>query len=249
MSSQIDTPTPQTAPPGPASGPPDILGDYSTAQSGPHEPPPAPAKIYWLVVKRSEDIFRVKSLNEHSLPAGVSRELEVGEFMRFFTPEPTHFVECTFPALKAYLEENRDREEVLERLEEIGFSFPDRQSTADAIDRIIQYLHDRTKSIRYDQSRELSLYSIRLRKQKKYDEALHYCRKAFEVNPIDENIFFNMSRVYFEKQDTGKALQCITYALKLNPGFEPALKFKRYLDKQGVVTAPETTGAARNQGN
>ncbi len=203
-----------------------FLGDYSTSR-----PQTAQAtKFYWLVVKDSADTFRVKSLNEHNLPAGVSRKLPVDEFMLAFTPEPAHFVECTLPALKGYLEENKDRAEVLDQLLEIGFALNDRESTVAAIDRIIEHLYERSKNIKFDQSREFSLYSVRLRKEKRHEAALEYCRKAFEITPADENIFFNMARVYLEMEERDRAVQCITYALKLNPVFGPALKFKRYLE-------------------
>lgn len=201
-----------------------FLGDYST-------PRPKSAKIYWLVTKEPAGSFRVKSLNDRNLPAGVCRQLPEDEFMVAFTPEPAHFQKFTFPALIRYLEENKAKPEVLDQLKEIGLTAGGHEFTDQEVDRIIRYLHERSASLAYDQSRELSLYSVKLRKLKRYADALTYCRKAYEVNPADENIYFNMARVYLEMKEPDRARQCVDQALALNPVFEPARKFKRYLDK------------------
>lgn len=207
-----------------------FLGDYSTSRNV-SQPTGLTSKIYWLVVKDSEDMFRVKSMNEQNLPAGISRKLPVDEFMHIFAPEPDHFVEYTLPTLKLYLDENKDKVEVLDQMLEIGFTTSKNESTSEAIDRITKHLSERSKHLKIDQSRELSRYSVKLRKEKRYETAIEYCRKAINLNKADENIYFNMSRVYFEMDEKNMAMKCILYAIKLNESFEQALKFKQYMER------------------
>lgn len=202
-----------------------FLGDYST-------PRPQAAKVYWLVTKEPAGGFRVKSLNGENLPAGVCRRLPEDDFMVAFTPEPAHFVEHTFPALKRFLAAHRDRPEALEPLREIGLAAGEAKDAAQAVERLLRHLHERSGQLTFDQSRELSRYSMKLRKQGRYEDALAYCRKAFEINPADENIFFNMARVYQEMGERDQARRCLRKALELNPGFEPARKFQRFLEKE-----------------
>jgi tetratricopeptide (TPR) repeat protein len=201
-----------------------FLGDYSTPRF-------QAAKVYWLVTREPAGDFRVKSLNQENLPAGVCRRLPEDEFMVAFTPEPEHFVEHTFPALKRFLTEHRDQPEALEPLREIGLSAEDSEGVAQAVERILRHLGERAGQLKFDQSRELSLYSMKLRKQGRYEDALAYCRKAFEITPGDENIFFNMARVHLEMGERDRALRCVRYALTLNPNFKPALKFQRFLER------------------
>ncbi len=202
-----------------------FLGDYST-------PRPQAAKVYWLVTKEPAGGFRVKSLNQENLPAGVCRRLPEDEFMVAFTPEPAHFVEHTFPALRRFLTAHRDRPEALEPLREIGLAARGAKDAAQAVERILRHLGERAGQLTFDQSRELSRYSMKLRKLGRYEDALAYCRKAFEINPADENIFFNMARVHQEMGQRDLALRCLKQALTINPGFEPARKFQRFLEKE-----------------
>jgi len=66
--------------------------------------------------------------------------------------------------------------------------------------------------------------AINLRKQDLYDESIEYYVKAIDLSPRDENLYFNMARVYFEKEDVRKADECIQQALSINPNFDEAKK-------------------------
>ncbi|MFH1135405.1 MAG: tetratricopeptide repeat protein [Pseudomonadota bacterium] len=63
---------------------------------------------------------------------------------------------------------------------------------------------------------------ISLRRQKKTEEALQYFLKALEKTGEDENLLYNISRVYFDKGDLALAKNYLKKALKLKPDFQEA---------------------------
>ena len=66
---------------------------------------------------------------------------------------------------------------------------------------------------------------ISLRRQKKIDEALQYFLKALEKNGEDENLLYNISRVYYDKGDLALARNYLKKSLKVNPNFQEANDF------------------------
>ncbi len=81
---------------------------------------------------------------------------------------------------------------------------------------------------------------IQLRKQELYEEALDYYKKALEVSPQDENLFFNVSRAHFEKGDVEKAQEYISKALEINPEFKEGKAFISYMTEKQEKGAVKT---------
>ena len=63
---------------------------------------------------------------------------------------------------------------------------------------------------------------ISLRRQKKTEEALQYFLKALEQTGEDENLLYNISRVYWDKGEAPQARYYLKKAVKLNPDFTEA---------------------------
>ncbi|MCP4717166.1 MAG: hypothetical protein GY868_18740 [Deltaproteobacteria bacterium] len=72
--------------------------------------------------------------------------------------------------------------------------------------------------------------AIQLRKQELYDESIEYYVKAIKISPSDENLCFNASRAYFEKEDMNKAGEYIQQALSINPNFKEAKKLLGFIE-------------------
>jgi len=87
--------------------------------------------------------------------------------------------------------------------------------------------------------------AIQLRKQELYTEAIDYYNKAIELCDGDENLYFNLSRAYFENNDINKAKEKIIRALEINPEFEEAKTYLYYLNNQEAEeeSAAETSDA------
>ncbi|MEW6386807.1 MAG: tetratricopeptide repeat protein [Thermodesulfobacteriota bacterium] len=79
-----------------------------------------------------------------------------------------------------------------------------------------------------EQPANVNLYNrlgIALRRQKKYDEALECYRKALDLAPQNEKVFYNLGILYFDMDDKEKSLQAFQTALKLKPDFPEAQEF------------------------
>lgn len=83
--------------------------------------------------------------------------------------------------------------------------------------------------------------AIQLRKQELYTEAIDYYNKAIGLSDEDENLFFNLSRAYFESNDSKKARETIFKALTINPKFKEAKAYLDYISKQ------ETAGGTKKE--
>jgi tetratricopeptide (TPR) repeat protein len=69
------------------------------------------------------------------------------------------------------------------------------------------------------------------RETKNFTEAVNSYSKAVSVSPQDENLHYNMARVYFEEGKREKAEEFLGKALKLNPEFKEGKAFYEYLLK------------------
>ena len=65
---------------------------------------------------------------------------------------------------------------------------------------------------------------VNLRRQDDYEGALRAYKHALELSPSDENIYFNMSKAYYLMGDDEQAVEALTTALSINPGFTEAGK-------------------------
>ncbi|CCH49182.1 hypothetical protein [Pseudodesulfovibrio piezophilus] len=78
-------------------------------------------------------------------------------------------------------------------------------------------------------------YGIALRKKKLTGQAVDYYKRALELSDDDENLWYNMARVQFDREDWGKCGQAVARCLKLAPEHEEGRKMLNYLTKKGLV--------------
>lgn len=71
---------------------------------------------------------------------------------------------------------------------------------------------------------------MHLRQQNLYDEAIAYYEKAVKIcDEDDENLFFNLARAYYSKDNEEKAREAISRALLINPDFTDGRAFISYM--------------------
>ena len=75
------------------------------------------------------------------------------------------------------------------------------------------------------------------RETKNFDDAVNNYSKAVSVSPEDENLHYNIARVYFEDGKRDKAQEFLEKALKLNPEFKEGKVFYEYLLKADQTNA------------
>jgi len=78
-------------------------------------------------------------------------------------------------------------------------------------------------------------YGIELRKKKLLDEAAEYYGRALELTSDDENLWYNLARAKFEREDFAGAADAVTRCLQLNPSHEHGRKMLNYLNKKGLI--------------
>ena len=78
-------------------------------------------------------------------------------------------------------------------------------------------------------------YGIALRKKKLVGQAVDYYRRALELSEDDENLWYNLARAQFEREDWAKCAEALTSCLKLAPDHPEGKKMFDYLTKKGLV--------------
>ena len=68
---------------------------------------------------------------------------------------------------------------------------------------------------------------VKLRRTGDYPGAIHAYRRAIELSPTDENVFFNLSKALYYMGDKKQAVDKLTTALSMNSNFPEALRFYR----------------------
>ena len=75
-------------------------------------------------------------------------------------------------------------------------------------------------------------FGIELRKANMTDEALANYLKALEISPKDENLYFNIARLYYDAKDFEKASEWIKKSITFNPHFREAIQFDALISKE-----------------
>ena len=83
-------------------------------------------------------------------------------------------------------------------------------------------------------------FGIRMRKAGLLDMARSYYEKALSVAEADENLLFNLGRVYLELGEFSAAIGAAEQALAVDPGFAVADRLKKAAEK----AAPKAPGAS-----
>ncbi|MBF0551606.1 MAG: tetratricopeptide repeat protein [Deltaproteobacteria bacterium] len=91
-----------------------------------------------------------------------------------------------------------------------------------------------------------NLVGIALRKVGRYEEAVRQYKKALELMPGDENIYYNIARAYYEMGDVKQAETNVRAALNINPKFEEATLFLKAIGKSGTTAAAPTNVYRKN---
>ncbi len=77
-----------------------------------------------------------------------------------------------------------------------------------------------------------SEFGVALRKKRIYALALQHHTKALELSPNDENVWFNLARVYYSLGNLEKAMEYLRRVLAANPGMKEGLIFMEFLQRK-----------------
>lgn len=207
---------------------------------------------YWYVRQLSEEEFETQPLNAHHVPSGLRTVLSEMDFLRQYTPEPQYYRLHTVPALETLARKIAEGERAFEggNMNEAESQFikalmiDDKNINANyglgevysetkefnKLKKVLDTLLDISEAFTDEHRQKFNTFGISLRKNGHYDESIRYYEKSLEIVDNDENVHFNLARVYFEKGMTKRCIDSLKHALKINPEFKEAQKFLRYCE-------------------
>lgn len=236
----------------------DAAGVFSTTEMNEAGGRPGSRKVYWLAREEPERRMEIQTLDESLTPTGPSRSVDLETFLQIFEPEPEVFVQALLASI------GRDTGRAGDRLRRQAAPGEDAELAREAAARLeigirasfrqAMELHARgeigkasdilNRLLRIEAPFEAThkhLFNdcgIALRKDKEFDQALKFYRRAAKLCADDENLFHNIARVYFEKGDIENAFRNLRRCLELNPELSEAKRFWRYLQKHPKPASP-----------
>jgi tetratricopeptide (TPR) repeat protein len=107
----------------------------------------------------------------------------------------------------------------------------DKEKAREVFDRILKI-----DSAFEDEHKHLfNEYGIALRKKSLGDQAVDYYRRALELSSNDENLWYNLGRVFFDQEKWAECAEAASRCLDLNPDHPEGKKMLAYLTKKGLV--------------
>jgi len=208
---------------------------------------------YWYTRQLSDDDFEVQPLNKHHVPSGIRSVLQQLDFLKQYTPEPTFYRLHTVPALETLSRKIEEGEQAFAngQMDEAEAQFIKalmiQEDNVDAnyglgevysetkqfnkLRQVLSTLLGLAEAFTYEHRQKFNSFGISLRKNGHYDESITYYKKSLEIVEDDENVYFNLARVYFEKGQSEECVANLEAALNLNPEFMEAQKFLKYCHK------------------
>ena len=215
---------------------------------------------HWYCRQLNTIDVEVQPLNGYHVPSGVRKIINVEEFVKTYTPEPKYYELHTVPAMKTLKEKIDQGIEAfsLGRLDKAEKAFIKALMIDDlSIDanyglgevysekkeyiklkQVLNTLLGLDEAFNQVHMQKINSFGVSLRKNGHFSEAINFFNKALEINRTDENLHFNMARVYYDKGELHTCIDCLRNAVDLNGGFAEAHKFIRYCEKKLGDTRP-----------
>jgi tetratricopeptide (TPR) repeat protein len=206
-------------------------------------------RIDWLAMRLDTASILLFPLDDQRLPLPLQKTVTAKEFLTHFLPAPLIFNERLAPAvvvLRRLLHDVGtsldqaalpDAERALFTVLLAALTILGEREPAKAALTVLRSM--KQSALGGDaQKQTINAFGIHLRKQKEFDTATAYYRRALELAPNDERLLFNLARVLFEKGDLTACQELLEQALAADPDFIEARKFLSYL-KRRATTADE----------
>lgn len=211
-------------------------------------------KNYCKAEQNEDGAVKVSYLGQEGKPTGIVITVAADDFLRRFTFEPNYKVksqdERKVDKHIATAEKHRARKEfnsaeweytsALKIDQEniranfgIGTLYMEMGQNEKAKD-VFRKLTQIEAIFEEDNKHIFNEFGIELRKASMFEEALGNYMKALEISPQDENLYFNVARVYYDNGDDAKAIEWITRALTVNPEFRDARQFLALLKEKAA---------------
>ena len=193
---------------------------------------------YWYARQLDQTVVELQPLNVYHVPSGIKRQSVLDDFLRSYTPEPRYYEANTVPALRT-LKSKIDQGEkffsmgLLDDAEKaflkalmidemsvpanygLGDVYTEKQDFQN-LRRVLNVLMGMDDAFSVEYRQKLNSFGVNLRKQGYLEESIAFFNKALEIRKDDENIYFNLARVHFDKGEIDKCLGILNIATTLN---------------------------------
>ncbi len=214
-------------------------------------------KMYWFVEEHEDHTLEIQPLNKNCVPSGPKRKIDFEDLLEKFSPEPEFYVSTVYPRLRELNmviqkgERHREKGEIFSAELEfgqalsvdeeniranfgLGLTYLDRGESNKA-DDIFKRLVHLDAAFEKEHKHLFNEFGINLRKNKMFDQALDYYKRAEDLAVHDDNLMFNIARTFFDKKQYAKTMEYLAKALELNPGHAEARKFVEFLEQKGLA--------------
>lgn len=214
-------------------------------------------QAYYFVEENDAGEIELQALNTGLVPSGDKEIIGKEELLEKYVPEPEFYQKEVFPKMRelqktlARADRHRQRGETFSaemeygnalKVDEdnvranfgIGLCYMARGESAKAED-ILKRLVKLDAAFESEHKHLFNEFGINLRKNKLFGQSLEFYSRAAELSPMDENLHYNRGRVFFEMGDFAAAKASLEKALEINPQFEEAGKFLKYLAAKNLA--------------
>ena len=223
-------------------------------------------KTYWFVEEADSGQLDIQPLNKNYVPSGPKRTIGMEDLLAKFAPEPEFYLSTVFPKMQELSntiqkgERHREKGEIFSAELEfnqailvdeenvranfgLGLTYLDRGESHKAND-IFERLVRLEAAFDLEHKHLFNDFGISLRKNKMLDQSLDYYGRAESLADADENLYYNIARVHFDREDPVKCLESLKKAIALKPDFREARKFVKYLVDKNLIPAdsPDLAG-------
>ena len=209
-------------------------------------------KNYCRAKQLDEELIEVSYLGNEGQPTGIVIKMSYDEFMSKYTFEPDYKVktkeERETDKHIALAEKHRSRKEFNSAEWEYNSALkidPDsiranfgvgtlymEMGQVDKAKNVFQKLSQIEAIFEEENKHIFNEFGIELRKANMVEEALANYMKAIEISPGDENLYFNVARLYYDAKDWANALKWIEKSISTNPHSREAKQFESLIRKE-----------------
>lgn len=213
--------------------------------------------VQYYAEEREDGSIVLQPLNVNYLPSGQPEIVDRETLARDYAPDVETFMKKTIPAMRelskrlAKGERLRKRNEPYSaemefqqalKLDEdnvrgnfgLGLILLDRGDTDKAGD-VFNKLMSLDETFHSKNKHLFNEFGVNLRRSGMIDQALKYFSNAFLLARNDENLLYNIARVFYDRGDFRRAAASLAKALELRPDFPQAKEFAAVLEKRQNV--------------
>lgn len=201
-------------------------------------------KLLWYVKQSEDDAFGVRKINPQFVPVGEESTIDRETLLSDYTPEVSIHNKRVAPAMlgltKTIAKGDKHREngeplsaemEYVKALDVdeknvraifgLGLVYMERNDTEKSV-AVFEQLVAIEAAFDVKHKHLFNEFGIQLRKHEMYEEAAQYYSRAVEFSNDDENLYYNLARVHYEKNDWENCFANAALALKIDNNHEHA---------------------------